>query len=474
MRKRLIFLSGRLAPSVFTALTAALLTRLLDPAQYGLYAFGGSIMFFLGLAAFEWLGLSLVRMAPMAKHPEEFFDTIMTCFGVLVLLLTAAAVALFVFVGPIEKYAMFALATLVATFASSWFELKLRLQLSELQERRLFITSVGRSVTAAVFVGGAAALTKNASIMLLASGAAALLVGLLVREPRLAVFNRRFDVRTCRSLLHFGFPLAISVGLATALVSIDKWMLQWLLGSHAVGLFTVATLLGYAPVAALASGVGPWAHSMVIRTLEFESSAVADAQLARNFVVLIGILLPGAAGIAALSSNLAHLLVGEAYWKSAILLAPWLATTAVLTGIRAFYVDTSFQLARQTTPLIWTTLLAVLANIVLDYFLIPLFGQLGAAIGSLSAVVISLIAAVFASRSVYRLPLPLGETMKVIVCTVTMFVALYAVRNFSGATALVWQIPLGITVYGACIFVLNLQGVREQIAPRFVSSRNSA
>jgi O-antigen/teichoic acid export membrane protein len=70
MRKRLSFLSGRLAPSVLTALTAALLTRLLDPAQYGLYAFGGSIMFFLGLAAFEWLGLSLVRMAPMAKHPR--------------------------------------------------------------------------------------------------------------------------------------------------------------------------------------------------------------------------------------------------------------------------------------------------------------------------------------------------------------------------------------------------------------------
>jgi O-antigen/teichoic acid export membrane protein len=472
MRKRLIVLSARLAPGLFTALTTAFLTRLLDPAEYGLYAFGASITFFIGLAAFEWLGLSLIRMAPMAKQPEFLFDTIMACFGMLMLLLTIATVALLTVVGWLGNYAMFAIAILVATFASSWFELKIRLQLSELKERELFVTTVGRSVATAVFVGAAAALTKNASIMLLATGVAALLVGLLDREPRLGLFNSRFDAETGRSLLYFGLPLAISVGLATALLSIDKWMLQWLLGSHAVGLFAAATLLGYAPVAALASGVGPWAHSMAIRALEFESSKAADVQLARNFVVLIGIIVPGAAGIAALSSNLAHLLVGQAYWESAILLAPWLAGTAVLTGVRGFYVDTAFQLAHRTTPLIWTTLLAVIANILLDYYLIPVYGQLGAAIGSLSAVVVSLIAAAVVSRSVYRLPLPLGEATKVLACAAIMFVVLYAVRNFSGFAALAWQIPLGMAVYAGCLFILNVLGVRERIAPRFLFGAN--
>ena len=154
------------------------------------------------------------------------------------------------------------------------------------------------------------------------------------------------------------------------------------------------------------------------------------------------------------------------------MLAPWLAGTAVLTGIRGFYVDTAFQLAHRTTPLIWTTLLAVIANIVLDYYLIPVFGQLGAAIGSLSAVVVSLIAAAVVSRSVYRLPLPLGEATKVLACAAIMFVVLYAVRNFSGFAALAWQIPLGMAVYAGCLFILNVLGVRERIAPRFLLGAN--
>src|SRR5262249_55180734 len=130
------------------------------------------------------------------------------------------------------------------------------------------------------------------------------------------------------------------------------------------------------------------------------------------------------------------------------------------TGIRAFYVDTAFQLAHRTAPLIWTTLLAVLANIGLDYFLIPLFGQLGAAIGSLNAVAISLIAAAFVSRSVYRLPLPVDETMEGMLNSVTMVVMLCEVRRLDVAAGLEWQLPLGLVVYDPCIFIRNVLGVR--------------
>jgi O-antigen/teichoic acid export membrane protein len=234
MRKRLIFLSGRLAPSVLTALTTALLTRLLNPAEYGLYAFGSSIIFFLGLAAFEWLGLSLVRMGPMAKHPELLFETIVTCFGVLVLFLTAATVALFMFVGGLEKYEMFALAAMGTTFASAWFELKLRLPLSELQERRLFFTSVGRSVATAVFVGGRGRAHQERIDHVISQWRSSVARWSPCSRATIGAIQPPLRCQY-RSLLYFGFPLAISVGLAAVLVSINKWMLQWLLGSRAVG-----------------------------------------------------------------------------------------------------------------------------------------------------------------------------------------------------------------------------------------------
>ena len=46
LRSGIIFLLGRLVPDLFGLVTAAVLTRLLEPAEYGLYALGLSITFF--------------------------------------------------------------------------------------------------------------------------------------------------------------------------------------------------------------------------------------------------------------------------------------------------------------------------------------------------------------------------------------------------------------------------------------------
>lgn len=151
-------------------------------------------------------------------------------------------------------------------------------------------------------------------------------------------------------------------------------------GAQAVGFFTAATFV--APIATLAAGVGPPAYSMAVRALEPQLLESARAQLAQNFVVLLGVCVPAATGIVALSNNLAHIMVGAALWQPVIALAPWLRLAAIFANLRAFYVDTAFQLARYNSPLIWTTLATLAANIVLDVWLIPPLGERGAAIGS--------------------------------------------------------------------------------------------
>lgn len=74
-------------------------------------------MFFVSLAAFEWLGLSLMRMAPMTKQADLFFGTVMTCFGAVVVLVTAIAAVVVVSAGGLEKYGAMAASMLAATFA---------------------------------------------------------------------------------------------------------------------------------------------------------------------------------------------------------------------------------------------------------------------------------------------------------------------------------------------------------------------
>jgi O-antigen/teichoic acid export membrane protein len=460
LRSRVIFLISRLIPNLLGLLTNAVLTRLLAPPEYGLYALGVSVTFFLTLSVFEWLGLSLLRMAPAVERPDLFFGTVQTCFRILCGL-CAVATLLIVPLAGLGNYAFLIAGCLFATFASAWFELRQRLQLAELRGADYFWTSAARGVTSTIFVCGAAYIYQNPPQIIFALAVSLILAGFTIRERRFNLLNWRFDWEICRTLFRFGLPLSISVGLVMILASIDKWLLQLLSGSGAVGLFTAGTLVAQVPVLALAGGIGTTAYSMAVHALEFRSAEAARAQLAQNFVILLGIVVPGAAGIIALSHNLAHLIVGAAYWHSVVLLTPWLSAVAVLSSIRSFYVETAFQLAHKTLPLVWAMLFTVVVNVGFNLWLIPTYHELGAAMGSCGASVIGFVVVAFASRSVYHLPIPVLDSAKVLASTGIMVLVLLESARFSGVLALAGQLTAGMLVYAASVVAFDILGARN-------------
>jgi O-antigen/teichoic acid export membrane protein len=462
MRSRIMFLIARLVPSILGVITTAVLTRLMAPAEYGLYALGLSIAFFLSTGAFEWLGLSIMRMARTSDNETAFFGTVMTGF-VAIFSICAIVAMVFVTAGDLRRYAALVAASLATTFVSASVELKQRLQLAELNETQYFRTSVARGILSMATVCVAAYFVKSVPIVLVSLAAGVFLATLVSPEPRLSLFQLRYDRNVFRALITFGLPLAISVGLATIVMSVDKWMLQGLIGTREVGLFTAATLVSQVPIQALAGSIGPWAYSMAVNELEFRSPEAANQQLARNFTVLFGVLFPGAVGIVALSTNLSHLVVGAPYWDAAVSLAPWLAATAVIGSIRAFYFETAFQLGHRTAHLIWIALLALIVDIAMDYWLIPSMGLMGAAIGGLTAAVVSTAAAAQASRFVFRLPFPVIDTLKLLFSSGLMLLAIRRLEHYSGGLALLVQVAAGVLVYGGSVILLNVMDARDQL-----------
>jgi O-antigen/teichoic acid export membrane protein len=465
LQGRVIFLVARLIPSVLSLVVAALLTRLLKPEEYGLYALGLSIIFFLTIGVFEWLGLSLMRMAAGASRPDLLYGTIMTCFITLLGVCVIVA-GLGLMLGGAGNYASLVLASLFASSVTVWFELRQRLQMAELRAVEYFRMSVGRGLLTTLLVSAAAFAWRSASLTLFALAASNLLAGLLVPERQLGFSRFRFDRKIFSSVLRFGVPLSVSVGLATVLMSLDKWLLQALSGPEAVGLFNAAALVTQMPILALAGGIGPLAYSLAVRTLELNSKAT-KSQLAQNFIILIGIVLPSAAGVVALSDNLAHLIVAEFYWKSVVSLAPWLSAAAVVATIRAYYIDTAFQLANRTLLLAIFTLLALVVNLALNVWLIPSLGVLGAAIASFFALLSSSVAAAIYSRFVFPLPLPIIDAAKVLTSTGVMYLVIRQLAFWSGPWALLWQVPVGCAVYTSLVIILNILNVRGWIIQRF-------
>ena len=463
LRGRIVFFVGRLTPNLIGVATTAVLTRLLDPSEYGAYALGLSIVLFLTMGVFEWLGLSLVRMAPTASEPPLFFGTVVTCFCVLCFASLSVAVLVLVVAG-LQAYTLLTIACLSAAFAAAWFELQQRLQMSELRERDYLRSSVCRSVAGFSFICLSAFAFKSGPLIIM-SLAASYLVGIgLNTESQLSLRNLRFARPIGRMLVQFGVPLAISMSLATILGgAIDKWLLQWMSGPRDVGMLTAATMVSQVPILALAAGVGPWAYSMAVQA-HARSPEHCRSQLTENFLILIAIVLPAAAGIIAISTNLAGLMVGDAYRASVISLTPWLAAGAALTSLRAFYVDSAFQLAHRTSRLIWTMLVGVAVDIALCIWLIPELGVLGAALAIFGASVTGLVVTAVASIDVFPLPIPVAGTMKIVVSTAIMFVGLRSVAPYcTGALALVFQIVLGLLLYLGGVLALNVLGVRERL-----------
>ena len=465
LRGRVIFLLARLIPSVLGLVVAALLTRLLKPEEYGLYALGLSIIFFLTIGVFEWLGLSLMRMAAGATRPDLLYGTIMTCF---VSLIGAWAVAtgLALTTGVLGNYASLVVASLFASSVTVWFELRQRLQMADLRAAEYFRMSVGRGLLTTLLVSAAAFAWHSASLTLFALAGSNLLAGFLVPERRLRFSRLFFDRKIFASILRFGLPLSVSVGLATVLMSIDKWLLLALSGPEAVGLFNAAALVTQTPILALAGGIGPIAYSLAVRTVELNPKAT-KYQLSQNFIILIGIVLPSAAGIVALSDNLAHLIVAQFYWKSVVSLAPWLLAAAVVATVRAFYIDTAFQLANRTLLLAIFSFVALVINIALNLWLIPTLGVLGAAIASFFALVFSSVAAAIYSRSVFSLPLPIVDTGKVLASAGVMFLIVRELAPWSGLLALACQVTIGCAAYASLIIIFNVQNARGWIVQRY-------
>jgi O-antigen/teichoic acid export membrane protein len=460
LRGRVIFFLAKLMLGLLGLGTTAMLTRWVGPTEYGAYAFGLSIILFTVGAGFGWLNLSLQRFRPGFREPEFLFGTPIVVFCALCCAIAAVA-GLGIMLTNSWRYAPFLAACLFAIFAAAWFELKQRVQLAELQAAPYFWTNVVRGTLILLLTFAAAYTQQSVTTMILATGVSTLIAASLFRTAHLDIFNWRFDREIGHMLFQFGLPVFVGFGVANVLISIDRWMLQLLSGSTAVGLFTATSLVAQVPIALLASGIGPSANALAVRAYEFTDGTTVKAQLEENLVSLLGIVLPAAVGITALSRNLAFVLVGENFAPAVIELAPWLCVASTLWAVRANYFDSAFHLARNTRPLIMIMSVTLAANAAVDFWLIPWQAELGAAIGSCIALGVGFAVAVIASRRVYKLPFPFKETAKVVVASALMYFVLQTVADSRGVGALFVQLTIGSLVYLTSIVALDVLQSRQ-------------
>lgn len=181
-----------------------------------------------------------------------------------------------------------------------------------------------------------------------------------------------------------------------------------------------------------------------------------DSMITKSFSIIFLITIPTVIAMIMLSKEIILFFAGDQYLpavSSLIITAPILIFIGVtyILGLQVLY-----PLGKDKQMVISFSLAAV-TSLILNLFLIPTLAHIGAAISTLVAEFVVLIAQLFMIRNIYKPNLPLKSIYKYLISSLTIVLAIVLVQKY---ISLIWLrllivVPSGIFLYFGCLILLK-------------------
>lgn len=462
IRNSAIYIVAKLVPGLLGMVTTALLTHILEPAQYGLYALALVVMTFGSTIAFDWLGLAFLRVYQARRDDPLVISTFVQIF-IGLMGLTAILALLAWLAGAFSGAEAPACGIgIVMMWSYAWFELVARFEIANFRPGKYLAMNLGRAAFILAGAAGAGWLTGDPILAAVGTAVGTLLGAVLGGFKRWGLGRRHFDPALARTVAAFGLPLAASLAMSGVINSGTRALVQILGSTEALGLYTAALMLVQNTLSVAAAGIASAGYSLAVRAVETGDPRAARRQLLANGSLLLAVLAPAALGMGLTAHGIAVTLVGRQYVDAVAVLTPWMAAGAFFANFRAHYLDHAFQLGKRQTPQIWVTALAAAVALALNLWLIPILGARGAGIAVTVAMAVSCVHAVIAGRGAYTVPLPLGAAWRIGCACVVLAAGVLLVPG-DGTRAFVMRVVAGGTGYVAVAIALDLLGARAII-----------
>ncbi len=457
------YLPANIVQGVVGFLAIILFTRLLSPEDFGRYALAFSVMTLAHVAVFSWLEAAMARFwaaqTPGAAQ-GHFASLYRTAFVLGAGFLVVAGLAVWLL--PIDP--LFRLALTVGLAGAP-----ARNMIKLAQERFRAEGEVAKSarLDMAVTAGG---LAVGVGFALAGAGATAPLLGLGLAPLAALPFvlpgelkqarGGAFEAGRVRDYAMYGYPIAASLALTVVLSSTDRFVLDAYLGEAAVGAYHASYSIANRTLDVLFLWLGTAGQPALVMALErggMDRLKVAAREQLSTFL-LVG--LPAAAGVALVARPLSEVLIGEELRTVAASVTPWIALSALLFGLTAYYFGQAFTLGKKTKWLLIAMAIPAGMNVILNLILVPRFGVMGAAWATAASFGFGMVATMLIGRRVVALPIPWESLARCGVATGIMALAVAQLPAFGGFGELVLDAGVGVIVYAAAALTLNAAGVR--------------
>jgi O-antigen/teichoic acid export membrane protein len=307
---------------------------------------------------------------------------------------------------------------------------------------------------------------------LVGAGAASAICLLWALPSELRLARRgRFDRARLGRYAAYGLPISLSLVMSLALATTDRFVIAGFLNEAAVGAYHAGYSLSNRTLDVLFAWLGMAGGPACIMALERggEPALKRVAGEQASFMLLIG--LPAAAGLALVARPLAEVMVGPGLRDAAARVTPWIAVSALFSGVTTYYLHTAFTLARRTRRLLLAMAIPAAANLALTLLLIPRFGLDGAVWATAASYGVGMLASFALGRTCLKLPIPWEALGRCAVATAVMALAVRLGPSLGGAPELLLKAALGAAVYAAAALALDAGDARAQATRLFQGFR---
>ncbi|WP_439373544.1 lipopolysaccharide biosynthesis protein [Bradyrhizobium sp. DASA03120] len=465
-----IYLAAYILPAAVGFFAVTAYTRLLSPAEYGVYVVGISLAGILGAIFFAWIKLSVSRYQAMSAE-VDFRGTAMVAFGLTVAVLCATTPLVFLFRSDVSVELL--LASMFVAIMANAVDVGQEFERAKLRPYRFAAISIGRSV-ASVGFGLAGIWLGWGGLGLLAAFGLGSLTGIILNLVGDRSKIARFQHSQFMQLARYGLPLTL-VGLSVALYSsCDRLIVAYLLGKDAAGIFGVAADLPRQFMVMIASSVAAATVPLVFRSLSENNKETTRERLTESLELLLGVVAPVAVWLALATDQVAGTLVGVDFRAGVSALLPTLVLARFLGIANQFYVQISFQLAERPFMLAAQSFLTLVVSVVLMFALVSGYGIYGAALATLATEAIGFVVAVVLMQRAHPVPFDAARIAGVAVSAAAMAVAILLARSQTSGTgfvALTMVSLAGGLAYAAAAWLLNVANVRA-LSMRFLRNLN--
>jgi len=438
-------------------------TRLFTTEQYGLFSlFNVTLAFMVAFSKFGMQHATLrffadVRAGKMAVDLRQYYSTMF--FGGLALSLIVTgivAIAAYLVMASREQSLIVALIPPVAACVVLQATTNILVAFVRAEQRAKLhsllnvLRRYGKLALALLMIAALGARVANifwgyALFGLVMVGSLAL--GLL-RRGRLS--PSAVSWKLLREGLAYGFPM-IWLEVSNAILSLgDRYVLQYYAGPAAVGLYSVGYNTSQMAVSLLARPL-----RLAVVPMYLASWAEAGEEATRQFLTralrgYAGLAIPLALGVSWFGDEIVRLIATDKFAQSTEVI-PWVAAALAIHGGYAVYAA-GLYIFKKTRVLMWATLAAAALNLLLNLWLVPRSGAVGAAQATLIAyVVLGLWVALQAGR---RVAIPLSPLFLLKSGAIALL-AVWGVGEFLGGLFVLWKIAIVVVLYGGAMLAVE-------------------